>query len=251
MSGAGWSPPPPVRTVRKRDGRLVTFDRERIVSAVQRAQEAARDEDPHFPLEVADVVALTLSSRVAALEGAGDPPLPGVEEIQDLVEQALIEMGRAPVAKAYILYRDRRSRAREALTIDDRPDRRGRMPLVRAKGGTSPWDQARIVAALMEEAQLPREVAAQVADRVEGRVFDAGLRRLSTTLIRELVAGELLGMGLENALHQHEPVGVPRHDLRRLLSRPREEPGPSDEEYFTGSSTDLGDAAGGEADFDL
>lgn len=246
MSEAGWTPPPPVRTVRKRDGRLVTFDRERIVSAVRRAQEAARDEDPHFALEVADVVALTLSSRVAAQQAAGELPTPEVEEIQDLVEQALIEMGRAPVAKAYILYRDRRSRARDALTIDDRSDRRGRMPLVRATGGTTPWDQARIVAALMEEAQLPRDVAAQVADKVEGRVFDAGLRRLSTTLIRELVAGELLGMGLENALHRHEPVGVPRHDLRRMLSRPREEPAADLEEYFTGASSDLGDAAGGE-----
>jgi len=241
VSGVDWTPPPPVRTVRKRDGRLVPFDRERIVDAVRRAQEAARDEDPHFAREVADVVALTLGARVAAKAAE-----PDVEQIQDLVEQALVEMGRAPVAKAYILYRDRRARARDALTIDERPDRRGRMPLVRAAGGTSPWDQGRIVAALMEEAQLPREVAAQIAEKVERRVHDAGLRRLSTTLIRELVAGELLGLGLENALQRHEPVGVPRHDLRRLLARPRPERDAPAPAGYVVEADDLADAAGGE-----
>jgi ATP cone domain len=241
-----WTTPSPVRSVLKRDGRQVPFDRARIESAVARAQEAALDGDEHFAREVADVVALTLAARCANPDGVGTPHVPGVEEIQDLVEQALVEMGRAPVAKAYILYRDRRSRAREALTITERPDRRGRMPLVRAGGGTSPWDLGRIVAALMEEAQLPREIAEEVAERVEGRVHDAGLRRLSTSLIRELVGGELMAMGLENALQKHEPVGIPRHDLRQLLMRPRRTTPGGESRPFAVAPLGLGGDVGGE-----
>lgn len=234
-SPAGKGPEPPApprqpRAVRKREGRVVPFDRACIAAAVRRAQEAVGEDDPRFPQEVADVVTLTLAARPATPPRGGAvppvPPVPTVEEIQDLVERALIEMGRARLAKAYILYRDRRARARDALTILERPDRRGQMPWVREGGGTAPWNAARIVAALMDEAELPRELAEEVAERVEGRVLDSGLRRLSTALIREFVDNELLAMGLESSLRRQEPVGLPRHDLRRLLARPRTAPRP-------------------------
>jgi hypothetical protein len=154
-----------------------------------------------------------------------------VEQVQDLVEQALVEMGRARVARAYILYRDRRARARAALTVTDREEREGRMPWVRAGAGTSPWSQPRIVAALMEEADLPRSVSEDVAERVERRVCDSGLARISTPLIREFVDNELMAMGLETALHRQGPIGIPRHDLRRLLGvkRPSLRSNPSTE----------------------
>ncbi|MEE8467794.1 MAG: ATP cone domain-containing protein, partial [Planctomycetota bacterium] len=220
-----------------RDGREVPFDRKRIERAVRRAQDVAGEDDPPFAEEVADVVALTLQARylgpsrpfpqAGGFPRTGSPTgfpqvgSPTVGDVQDLLEQALIEMGRAPVAKAYILHRDRRERARQALTITERPSRGGPMPWVRDGGGTSAWNPVRIVAALMQEADLPREIAEEVAERVEARVFDSGLRRLSTSLIREFVDNELMAMGLETALHRQEPVGIPRHDLRELLTRPR------------------------------
>ena len=244
MSGEAWTPPPAVRSVRKRDGEIVPFDRERIVNAVRRAQEAACDSDPHFAREVADIVTLALGARRARGVGEGAAAPSDVEEIQDLVEQALVEMGRTPVAKAYILYRAQRSAAREALSLERRPTREGRMPLVRNGGGTAPWERGRIVAALVEEAELPRETAAEVARRVEGRVTGARLRRLSTTLIRELVAAELVAMGLESALQRQESVGVPRHDLRRMLAEaPRPALGSAPFEVASG---DLSETAGGE-----
>lgn len=201
------------RRLVKRDGSEVPFDSGRIEGAVLRALVAVGEDDPGFARDVAEVVTMALASR------SGDPP--GVEQVQDLVEQALVEMGRAKVARAYILYRDRRARARAALTITDREEREGRMPWVRAGAGTSPWSQARIVAALMEEADLPRAVSEDVADRVERRVCDSGLARISTPLIREFVDNELMAMGLETALHRQGPIGIPRHDLRRLLGKTR------------------------------
>ncbi len=207
------------RRLVKRDGREVAFDESRIEAAVMRALTAVGEEDPSFAGDVAHVVTLALAARTGP-EGQL-PSAPSVEEVQDLVEQALVEMGRARVARAYILYRDRRARSRAALTVAETHPRTGARPWVRAGSGTSPWSAGRIVSALMDEANLPRSVSEDVAERVERRVFDAGLARISTALIREFVDNELMAMGLETALHQQESVGVPRHDLRRMLNIPR------------------------------
>jgi uridine kinase len=83
----------------KRDGRVVPFDREKITSAIYRAAVAVGGRDR----ETAEKVA---SDVLALLEARASPGTwPGVEEVQDLVEKALIERGHARTAKAYIVYR--------------------------------------------------------------------------------------------------------------------------------------------------
>jgi ribonucleoside-triphosphate reductase len=80
--------------IAKRDGREVPFDEEKIRSAVARAQAAVGEDDAHLPAEVSTLVRLALDERRG---GEGEPAaVPGIEEIQDLVERALIELGRAP-----------------------------------------------------------------------------------------------------------------------------------------------------------
>lgn len=210
--------------VRKRDGREVPFDPRKIEAAVGKALAAVGEDEPTFAGEIAGVVTLTLESRYGA---APDAPsaveaVPDIEEIQDLVEQALIELGRANVAKAYILYRDRRARAREALEVHETSDparalARSRVE-VRTPERTQPWSKGRIVAALINEAQLTREVAEKVAARVEERVFAARWKQVSTALVRELVDNELLALGLATALRRQVSFGLPSYDLRKLLS---------------------------------
>src|SRR5690348_17136868 len=112
-----------IRRIKKRDGREVPFDKSKISDAVGRAQAAVGTSDPHFAAEVAEVVEMALVRRFPP--GRGDEAIPGIEDIQDLVEQALIELGHAPVAKAYILYRDRRARLRNALQVRSSDDERG------------------------------------------------------------------------------------------------------------------------------
>jgi len=205
-----------LHAVRKRDGRLVPFDLAKISSAIAKAMAAAGEPDDGFALEVAGVVELGLNSR----GGRGD--VPHIEEVQDCVENVLVELGRAKVAKTYILYRDQRTRAREALKV--RHPAGGRRatgdPSVRVQEseGTSEWSKGRIVVALMGEANLPREVATEVAARVESRVFQSGQKRISTGLIRELVDNELVDMGLTRALRRQAPLGLPRHDFARILA---------------------------------
>ena len=83
----------------KRDGRAVPFDREKITSAVYRAAVACGGRDKEEAQRVTEDVLAMLSAR-------RDPgSYPTVEEVQDLVEKALIERGHARTAKAYIVYR--------------------------------------------------------------------------------------------------------------------------------------------------
>jgi len=203
-----------IRRVKKRDGREVPFDKQKIAEAVGKAQSAVGEQDPLFASEVSDVVELALRRRYQGIE----EPIPGIEEIQDLVELALIELGHAAVAKAYILYRDRRARIRNVLAVHGEDTGSGRAPRVQVAGALESWSKGRIVAALMNEAELPRPTAETVAANVEARVFDSGLKRISTALIRELVDNELVDMGLSQALRRTRALSVPRHDLARWLA---------------------------------
>ena len=224
-SPGGNAPGRPIERVIKRDGRQVPFDETKITVAIAKAMTAAGEPDDGFAGEVAGVVRLTLEDR----HGGGPPPQ--IEEIQDLVEQALIELGRTAVAKAYILYRDQRARIRRALQVEEEAPRRGPLRVhVHESGGTASWkdwSKGRIVAALMREAELSREVAEKVAARVEERVFATGLTRLSTGLVRELVDNELVSLGLQSALRRQTSFGLPAYDLRRLLEEPPREPDPA------------------------
>ncbi len=214
---------PRVTRVRKRDGRVVPFQVEKITAAIAGAMAATGDHETGFASEVASVVELTLAGEGKKPLAGGQPQVPEIEDIQDLVERALMELGRPQVAKAYILYRDRRARIREALRVH-RSDALRTPIRVRETEGVSTWSKGRLVAALIDEAELPRDGAVEIAAGVERRVFASGLTRITTGLIRELVAGELLERGWTHALASLGVIGLARHDLRQVLAgRPLDE----------------------------
>ena len=93
-------------TIKKRDGRVVDFDLEKIVDAVEKAFLASGAmQNRQISRDVANLVMAKIIG--GAIEGT-----PTVEGVQDLVEEALIESGFSQTAKAYILYRAQRSRVR-------------------------------------------------------------------------------------------------------------------------------------------
>lgn len=94
--------------VRKRDGRIVPFDRNKIADAIFKAAKAVGGSDRSRALQLASEVTLILYRNYFK-----NGSIPHVEEIQDIVEKVLIERGHAKVAKAYILYREKRRQARE------------------------------------------------------------------------------------------------------------------------------------------
>lgn len=85
--------------VRKREGKIVSFDIKKITDAMVKAFEA---EDKKYDESVIDFLALKVT---AEFEPKIVDNIINVEDIQDSVESVLIKAGYAEVAKAYILYR--------------------------------------------------------------------------------------------------------------------------------------------------
>ena len=95
--------------IRKRDGRLADFNEEKIAQAINKAFRATYKPNK-------EEVAQQLADEVLSILEVEGEKQPDVEHIQDLVERVLMDNGYVQTAKAYILYRDQRSRAREMNT---------------------------------------------------------------------------------------------------------------------------------------
>ncbi|MDD4140448.1 MAG: ribonucleoside triphosphate reductase [Eubacteriales bacterium] len=99
-----------ITQIRKRDGRIVPFHREKITWAIFKAANAVGGDDWSIAERLTDQVIGMANARFPD-DGAD------VESIQDIVEKVLIENGHAKTAKAYILYREKRRSAREANAL--------------------------------------------------------------------------------------------------------------------------------------
>ena len=98
-----------ITKIKKRDGREVPFNIEKIASAIFKAASATGGKDYNTAMELAEKV-------VNYIESTYGKTTPDVEEIQDAVEKVLIETGHARTAKEFILYRAERTRTREMNT---------------------------------------------------------------------------------------------------------------------------------------
>ncbi len=94
----------------KRDGRRVPFDRKRIENAIYAAARAVGNGEGR---QWAETLSWAVTGILEERFGQEGRP-PHVEEIQDVVEEVLIKSGHPQVAKAYILYRQKRAEARAA-----------------------------------------------------------------------------------------------------------------------------------------
>ena len=97
-----------IQSIIKRDGRIVLYDQNKIAAAILKALEAAGEGNAADAARVANAV----QSDLEALKNGA----PDIEVIQDTVEHQLMNHGFNDTAKAYILYRATRTRAREAGT---------------------------------------------------------------------------------------------------------------------------------------
>ena len=104
--------PKKVSKIRKRDDRIVNFDQKKITNATRKALTAAKQANGELAKKLSDSVVKLVSERFAG-------KIPNVENIQDIVEEVLVKNGYVDVAKAYILYRQKRSEIREFKTFFD------------------------------------------------------------------------------------------------------------------------------------
>lgn len=94
----------------KRDGRIVDFDRQKIMVAIQKANEEVRGRQKASKEDIKEIV-----NYIEDL----DKKRMLVEDIQDIIEEKLMEMEKYELAKKYIVYRYTRALIRKQNTTDE------------------------------------------------------------------------------------------------------------------------------------
>ena len=107
-----------IKSVVKRSGNIVPYDRSKIEGAIGKAiLSVEKHIDPDRASALTDLVEERLRLQMA---GTRSHSIPAIEEIQDIVESVLIENKEVEIAKAYIIYRARHEAMRDtkALMLD-------------------------------------------------------------------------------------------------------------------------------------
>lgn len=99
-----------ITKIKKRDGRIVPFEKEKITKAIWKAAQAVGGKDYNLAVELTEKV-------VEIAQYVNGDEIATVEDIQDLVERVLVKNGHYKTAKAYILYRKQRQDMREASQL--------------------------------------------------------------------------------------------------------------------------------------
>jgi len=94
-----------IEYVQKRDGRIVPFEKEKIIVAVEKAGKSAHE----FGRETAEFIAnIVINELIDEKE-----PI-NIEIIQNKIEEVLMRKGFYQTAKAFILYREKRRETKRA-----------------------------------------------------------------------------------------------------------------------------------------
>ncbi|MEO0074908.1 MAG: anaerobic ribonucleoside-triphosphate reductase [candidate division WOR-3 bacterium] len=205
------------RYVEKRDGQIHEFNKEKITAAIFKAARAVGGENRKIAEALADKVVAYLIDKYKNVE-----KIPFVEEIQDAIEKVLIEEGHAKTAKAFILYREKRTQLRKKKVLEKKiaiaPEATEYALFVRTSDERIlQWDRTRIISALIKEANLSPSLADKIASEVEDFVVNANIKTLTSSLIREIVNTKLIEHGLGEISKYHTRLGVPMYDVEKIL----------------------------------
>ncbi|MBM3314349.1 anaerobic ribonucleoside-triphosphate reductase [candidate division WOR-3 bacterium] len=136
-----------------------------------------------------------------------------------------MESGHTRTARAFILYREERHRVRRRRAaahprglVGKKGEPTDFALFVRTSDETiRRWDRRRISRALVREASLDQQEADKVAREVEEIIINSSVKRVTSSLVRELVNARLVERGLEDYRKRHERLGVPVSELEQLL----------------------------------
>src|SRR3989338_398207 len=134
--------------IKKRNGDIVDFNAEKIRIAIEKAMTAVRGQK-----HTAEVRAI-VESVLTQIEGKYPNRIPGVEDVQDLVEVSLMEHRFFDVAKSYIVYRSEHQKIREEKQQEmlEKIDRK-ELTVVRADRKKERFDKKKLREAFQEAAK--------------------------------------------------------------------------------------------------
>ncbi len=156
--------------IRKRNGKIVDFDKNRIELAIQKATKATdiKVEDFFYESMTNDILT-DLDNEFDGIEH-----IPSVEEIQDIVERNLVESGNFEVAKQYILYRAEREKLRSEMRIEQlKKLEKQLLNVKKANGKTEPFRISKVKRVINRVARkYPAVDTTAIIEDVKRNVFD-------------------------------------------------------------------------------
>lgn len=202
--------------VKKRNGRIVEFDVSRIEEAITKAATSIKTECSQVP----SILAMQISENIWANFRENTP---SIEDIQNEVERVLMTTGNEDIAKAYVLYRNKRAEAREKTkvrkTVKKKRNTTDAQLLVDSDSNTEyyEWDKSQITHTLHDELGISLKESREIAATVEKRIIASGVGHIGTSLIRELINNELFERGKQEALDKQSTYGLSKNDLEDLI----------------------------------
>ncbi len=165
-----WATAPGVLRVIKRNGTVVAYDEGKIALAITKAflaveggLAAASSRIHEQVQQLSQLVTATFERRLA---GGGSIH---IEDIQDQVELALMRSGEHKVARAYVIYRDERSRARQHEEVKVHPS----LHMTDRNGQRRPLDLGRLEALVQSAVAGLEEVSAQaILEDTQRNLYD-------------------------------------------------------------------------------
>jgi ribonucleoside-triphosphate reductase len=204
-------------SVRKRDGRIVPFNKGTIVEAVFKAAKAGGEETWRMVRKISNDVEEYLKNNYLPRETLS------MKAIGDAIEAVLMESGHPLTARAYILHRIARQKMAEKLKVAKKKRKKtditdfALLVAAESEAELTLWNRHKISQALVKEANIPLKVANRVAHNVEKKIIASGMKQVATGFIRELVDSELLELGYGKKIKEQTSLGIPTYDLQELI----------------------------------
>jgi len=193
-----------IRNIRLRNGEIAPFDRSRIEAAIEAACGATGVTDKAFIPGLTDEIVADLAA--AHGDRAGEAHTVDQEAVQDLVEKHLMKAGRFEVAKAYILYREKRleerEERREALI---REFEEKTLRVVKVDGSREPFDLGKIKSVFDRAAEGYEERCTfeELVDTFKKNIVD----ELKTADINQLLVKTCIDLVSVENIHWQEVAG--------------------------------------------
>jgi len=158
-----------IEKITKRSGEVVDFDKDKIAVAIAKANVAqGKPMSEEVARDIGEAVVAEVEARFAGV-------VPGVEDVQDIVERQIAEAGFWTVAKAYIVYRYRQQEKREEEQEEVVEKAKAhKISVIKRDGRSVPFDVDHITAHLVrcaEDARGDIDIEAVIAD-VMSNVYD-------------------------------------------------------------------------------
>lgn len=171
-----------ITEIRKRNGDVVPFDREKICTVMKKA--FAGENVP-----VDDAILEQMADRVTTkLDQGQHDQRTTVEQVQDFVEETLMERGYFRVAKAYILYRFEHTKERKEQVVKD--IEHNRLMVEKRDGRMEPFSKEKVLASLDSfvrgfEKEIDLEgIVRQIELEVYNNIKTSELAKLITLVLR-------------------------------------------------------------------